>query len=242
MAGTEVGVRVPGVAVTRRRWDPIGPAARVWYTVLVWSVSWTGMVNAGQGWGWTEDELVWLVGEISAASSLLVYLVLTLVYFRRRPVDRIRARAAAFARRRAWPVRVVRRWRVLAVLVIAYTAVHAAAFILPNADHLDQRSPGLLSALAAADVFLTWFVLQGAYAEYYAVRYYADGGGLDFNGDPEPDYLDFAYFAFSIGMTFGTTDVGVTSKRFRRIMLPHKLLSFAFNTAILALVLTILFQ
>jgi uncharacterized membrane protein len=168
-------------------------------------------------------------------------MLLTLVYLRRRRVDRIRARAAAHARR-SWPIRVFRWWRLLAVGLLAEAAVEAAATVLPKATELAPHAPGLLTAFAAADVFLTWFLLHMAYAEYYAVRYYAEGGGLDFNGDPEPDYLDFAYFAFSIGMTFGTTDVGVTSKRFRRIMLPHKLLSFAFNTAIIALVLTILFQ
>jgi hypothetical protein len=53
---------------------------------------------------------------------------------------------------------------------------------------------------------------------------------------------DFAYFAFSVGMTFGTTDVEVTSSGFRHVMLPHKLISFAFNTAILALVFSVMFK
>ena len=80
------------------------------------------------------------------------------------------------------------------------------------------------------------------YAEFYATRYYREGGGLEFAGTDAPDYRDFAYFAFSVGMTFGTTDVDVSSSSFRRVMLPHKLFSFGFNTAILALVFTVLFQ
>jgi len=59
-------------------------------------------------------------------------------------------------------------------------------------------------------------------------------GGLSFPGGKQPDFLDFAYFSFVIGMTFQVSDVQVTSRRIRRIVLLHALLSFAFNTFILA--------
>jgi uncharacterized membrane protein len=65
-------------------------------------------------------------------------------------------------------------------------------------------------------------------------------GGLEFPGDDEPDYLDFAYFSFVIGMTFQVSDVQITSKRIRRLSLMHAILSFAFNTIIVALSINII--
>jgi uncharacterized membrane protein len=58
---------------------------------------------------------------------------------------------------------------------------------------------------------------------------------LDFPGEEKPDYLDFAYFSFVIGMTFQVSDVQVTAKRMRQLVLVHGILSFGFNTLILAL-------
>ena len=60
-------------------------------------------------------------------------------------------------------------------------------------------------------------------------------GGLDFPGDKEPTYLDFAYFSFVVGMTFQVSDVQITSKSLRTLVLVQGMLSFAFNTVILAL-------
>jgi uncharacterized membrane protein len=62
-------------------------------------------------------------------------------------------------------------------------------------------------------------------------------GGLQFPGDREPDYMDFAYFSFTIGMTFQVSDVVITSRDFRTLVLLHGMLSFGFNTVILALTL-----
>ncbi|MGH8575840.1 MAG: DUF1345 domain-containing protein [Gammaproteobacteria bacterium] len=66
--------------------------------------------------------------------------------------------------------------------------------------------------------------------------------GLDFPGEPNPDYLDFAYFAFVIGMTCQVSDVQVTSQSMRKLVLLHGVLSFGFNTLILALSINVLAQ
>jgi uncharacterized membrane protein len=81
----------------------------------------------------------------------------------------------------------------------------------------------------------------------YAHTYYGDpdgpagpmshAAGLEFPGDREPDYMDFAYFSFVIGMTFQVSDVVITSRDFRKLVLIHAMLSFGFNTVILALAL-----
>ena len=79
---------------------------------------------------------------------------------------------------------------------------------------------------------------------HYAHAYYSDEdedpntsgvGGLEFPNEKEPDFLDFAYFSFVIGMTCQVSDVQISSPGIRRLALVHGLLSFLFNTVILAL-------
>jgi uncharacterized membrane protein len=66
------------------------------------------------------------------------------------------------------------------------------------------------------------------------------GGGLAFpGGEAEPDYWDFVYFSFVIGMTSQVSDVGITSKQIRRTVAAHGVISFVFNTALLALTVNI---
>ena len=67
----------------------------------------------------------------------------------------------------------------------------------------------------------------------------ADCGGIAFAGESDPDDLDFAYFAFTIGMCFQVSDTEISTRVIRRTALAHAMLSFAYNTGILALVLNI---
>ena len=98
-------------------------------------------------------------------------------------------------------------------------------------------------ALSIAAVFEAWLLVHTIFTLRYAHIFYdndeaagGDTGGLEFPGqDPEPDYLDFAYFAFTIGMAAQTADVTIPGRRQRRIALLHALISFSFNTAIVAL-------
>lgn len=90
---------------------------------------------------------------------------------------------------------------------------------------------------------LAWLLIHTRFAFHYAHRYYnvplqqdrKFDGGLDFPGEREPDYLDFAYFSFVIGMTSQVSDVVVTSRAMRRLILAHGLLSFGFNVVVVAL-------
>lgn len=97
--------------------------------------------------------------------------------------------------------------------------------------------------LAALTVLLSWFLVHTMLALHYTHVFYcscesagseARGVGLLFPEEPDPDFLDFAYFSFVVGMTFQVADVKVTSRRMRRMVLLHALLSFVFNTVILA--------
>ncbi|HEY3068254.1 MAG TPA: DUF1345 domain-containing protein [Methylomirabilota bacterium] len=103
-----------------------------------------------------------------------------------------------------------------------------------------NRQP-LALVLATATIVLSWTFIHSIFALHYAHEFYdEDGGGMAFpGGDVEPDYWDFVYFAFVIGMTSQVSDVGITSKHVRRTVAAHGILSFMFNTTLLALVVNI---
>lgn len=92
-------------------------------------------------------------------------------------------------------------------------------------------------------VVFSWLLMHSVFALRYAHNYYGDSlqdhsrhaGGLEFPGQHPPDYRDFVYFSFVIGMTCQVSDVQVASRMMRRAVLLHGILSFAFNTVILAL-------
>lgn len=96
--------------------------------------------------------------------------------------------------------------------------------------------------LAGATILLTWLFVNTMFALHYAHDYYAgedDRRGLKFPGDGKPDYWDFLYFAFNLGAAAQTSDVMIEAKRMRRFALAHTILSFLFNTTILALAVNV---
>lgn len=98
--------------------------------------------------------------------------------------------------------------------------------------------PHILMTLSS--VATAWSMVHTSFVFKYAHMYYRDGG-LDFPGsDIQLDYMDFVYFSFVIGTTFQVSDVSITSKQMRRIAWIHGLLSFAFNTVIVALNINII--
>ena len=93
-------------------------------------------------------------------------------------------------------------------------------------------------ALAIATVILSWAFIHTIFALHYAHDFYGKGQratGLKFPGDGQPDYWDFIYFSFVIGMTFQVSDVAVTNKWIRRSVVAHGVLSFFFTTTVVAL-------
>jgi uncharacterized membrane protein len=97
-------------------------------------------------------------------------------------------------------------------------------------------------------VACSWFLLHLIFTFRYAHFYYGDHPtasgvdmpGLDIPEEDFPDYLDFAYFSFVIGMTFQVSDIRIISRRIRRLALLHGLLAFLFNTVIVALVINVI--
>lgn len=130
--------------------------------------------------------------------------------------------------------------RAVGVLVIVTSAVSllATAVILRQARSCPPAMRELFVALCILAVAGAWVLTHTAYALRYAHLYYRDDqegvGGLSLPGDAAPAYLDFAYFAFTIGMCFQVSDIAVSSPQIRRAVLGHSVLSFLYNTAILA--------
>ena len=134
------------------------------------------------------------------------------------------------------------------VVVAAFAGLFAVGFLYINKTVVVERSHffiHLLMSLVA--VICSWMLVHTVFGLRYAHSYYGDpdgpagpishAGGLQFPGDREPDYVDFAYFSFTIGMTFQVSDVVITSRDLRKLVLVHGMLSFGFNTVILALTL-----
>ena len=99
--------------------------------------------------------------------------------------------------------------------------------------------------LSVATVTCSWTLVHTVFAMRYAHLFYhksesGKGDGLDFPGEKAPDYIDFAYFSFIIGMTFQVSDVQISSRAIRRLALAHSIVSFAFNMVILALTVNII--
>jgi uncharacterized membrane protein len=106
----------------------------------------------------------------------------------------------------------------------------------------DNPHYGLYGVLAIATVALSWAFIHTIFALHYAHEFYGAGerkNGLRFPEDNQPDYWDFIYFSFVIGMTFQVSDVAVTHKSVRRTVVAHGALSFLFVTAILAMTVNV---
>lgn len=124
------------------------------------------------------------------------------------------------------------RWAITLILTAAVAASVAAIF-----DMVSEKSSGAVLGLAAFTILSSWTLLHTAFAAHYAHRCFSGGGkmrGLDFPGE-KPRFVDFAYYSFTIGMTFQTSDVETRTSEMRKLTLVHGAISFVFNTVIIAI-------
>jgi len=133
-------------------------------------------------------------------------------------------------------------WTVFAIIIAATVASFAAMLGEFSASKGMAPSDKLLHiGLVAATLLGSWLLTHTVFALRYAHEYYETRpggdvvGGLAFPGGQNPDYWDFFYFALVLGMTFQVSDVQIESREMRRLATVHGLLSFLFNTVILAL-------
>jgi uncharacterized membrane protein len=136
------------------------------------------------------------------------------------------------------------------VLAAALMSLFVVVLLLKSTQQLTGDALTLHIILSIAAVMCAWALVHTIFVFRYAHLYYESKGqsaigpeykeGLEFPEEKTPDYLDFTYFSFVIGMTFQVSDVEISSKRIRRLALMHSLVSFAFNTVIVALSINII--
>jgi uncharacterized membrane protein len=173
-------------------------------------------------------------------SAVLAFLALTWWVVQSCPPERMRQTVLANDQGRV---------AILAFVLLAVGASLAAIFFLvQRAKDTSAGPPVGQVALAVLTIVCSWLLTHVMFALHYAHRFYRDDprtpeadatGGLGFPGHEAPDYWDFLYFSFVIGMTAQVSDVQVTSRPMRRLVLWHGMLSFAFYTIILALSINI---
>lgn len=138
------------------------------------------------------------------------------------------------------------------VIAAAFASLLAIVILLKGTLGRSDQGIYVNVIIPLGCVAASWWLLHTVFTLRYAHFFYCDVDhskddgkhvrpeGMNFPEDNEPDYLDFTYFSFVIGMTFQVSDVDITSKRIRRLAWMHGVLSFAFNTFIVALTINII--
>lgn len=137
---------------------------------------------------------------------------------------------------------------VFIIVLIAIAVSMLSTFQMLINGHPKDLNHILALLIEVSSMLLSWFLVHTVFAMRYAHIFYGDSegdpkthaGGLDFPGDRKPDFLDFAYYSFTLGMTFQVSDVEITSKTIRRLSLLHGLFSFGFNATIIAFAVNVI--
>ena len=134
------------------------------------------------------------------------------------------------------------------IVLLALTGAVTAVVLVTVGAELIQGGghSGRVKALVITTLILCWLFTNLVYALHYAHMFYTqdeqgrDCGGIGMPGTEQPDYWDFVYFAFTLGMTFQTSDTAITSTRYRRVVIFHCFACFVFNIGILAFTINVL--
>jgi uncharacterized membrane protein len=127
------------------------------------------------------------------------------------------------------------------VVLLAGTAMLAAVgFALVKAGQTSGVLKAYLVTIGLLSVVLSWAVVHTIFGLRYARAYYAEPvGGIEFNEAEPPNYIDFAYYSFTVGMTFQVADTNITARAVRRTTLHHALLSYLFGAVLLGIVINV---
>lgn len=196
-------------------------------------------VNVAIGLGWaidsTDAQLTSL--NLSWLNFSACYLAMTAIVFARSTAESTRSWAhSERGGRQSWLI----RWFVgdahgfWFVATVAVFGVVAALLLVRS-----ETAGSLEVVVGTIGVVLSWVMMQTTFSLLYALAYH-NAEGIVLIDEPNPDLLDFAYIAFTVGTSFTIVDVTITSKRMRRVVLGHSVLSFTFNTVLLGLVVTFL--
>jgi uncharacterized membrane protein len=210
-----------------RRHDPRRASLRFLFGLAIAVVC--ALLSKGHAW-----EFRLLFGWDAGAFALLLLIWFTVL--KKDPFEtRCRSASADPGRTATW----------ILVLIASSFSFIASALVLKTLHRTQPPPEPWLLPLCLVSVVVAWSLTHTSYTLRYAHLYYRDDedgeGGLVFPGDRKPDDFDFAYFAYTVGMCFQVSDVSVTSAQIRRAVLGHAVLSFAYNTVILALALNLFF-
>ena len=194
----------------------------LFFAVIIFSIStWLQFESA------LSFVLAWNVFGIS-------YLIFNLILFSKSDVNQIQKQCSKED---------VSSWILFAFVVSACLIGLLSVLSFMNNTSTWQSGSIIGSILCISAVGFSWLMVHFAFAVRYAHLYYGDNNkqfskhsrGLVFPEDDVPDYFDFAYFSIVIGMTFQVSDVVITSKGVRRLVLMHSIIAFIFNTVIIAM-------
>lgn len=168
------------------------------------------------------------------------YLVPTIAMMRSPDLKQIRARATAID---------IGLVEIVAIVALAAAfSLFSVAKVLAEAHGLAASDRAARVAVAALTVFLSWVSMQVIYAVHYAHIFYDPAehgqgdqarGGLEFPGRTEPDYWDFVYFSFVIGMTCQVSDVQISARNMRHLVTAQAVIAFFYNTIVVALAVSV---
>jgi len=139
--------------------------------------------------------------------------------------------------------------RALVFIIVLFSSMASMVIVLSLIlSKISAPERSLYLGVAIGGMLLSWIMVHTTFCFHYAYMYYGDddvqpgthAAGLEFPEEKAPDYLDFAYFSFVIGMTFQVSDVVITSRDIRRQVLVHGLLAFALNTFVVALTVNLI--
>lgn len=212
------------------RADPRRAGLRLFYAIAVGAIAYA--ISPGD-YAWITRTMIGCVAGGGALLGLAMAIILTA------DQEETKRRAAAEdpGRTIVWGV----------VLAFSALVLFAATFVLHHAKSFPSNERELVLLLTVLAAAVSWSLTHAAFTLRYAHLYYRGGpddeGGIGFPHDDvdesRPDDLDFMYFAFTIGMCFQVSDATITDRLIRRTALAHAMISFAFNTGIIALVLNI---
>jgi uncharacterized membrane protein len=169
----------------------------------------------------------WLIPLTAWDITALVFIIG--LWYRLAPID---AAGTAALSQREDPRRSTADLLLLGASLVSLLAV---GLVLVRASHQQGLDKGLLVGASVLSIVLAWGVVHTVYTLRYARLYYRGSpGGVSFNEDDPPVYLDFAYLALTIGMTFQVSDTDLQSKEIRRLALRHALISYVFGALIIA--------
>lgn len=210
-------------------WRVASSRPRLWAGLAGGLIAWATLAHRTNAT--TTAVLAWDIG-------VVIYLLLAALLF---TTERSSRMAADAVRQQEG------EWTIFGITIAAALVSLAAVFgEFARTKDLQQAQRNLHIALVAITLCVSWLMMHATFAFRYAHEYYSKdlGGpdidrGLEFPGEQMPDYLDFVYFALVLGMTFQVSDVQITARKMRRLATVHGLLSFGFNTIILALTVNI---